>query len=153
MMEGRKDETFLMATSWVDYDFLDTYGMTLASGRSFNESYASDKDACIINESAFKDFKVGDIEKARFMEPRDSGKIHYLPVIGVVKNFNYESLRNPIGPYILKFQNENMYMGVLNCEVIGSELFQNHILLLRTSGKNLFQIIRCSIIFWMPILS
>ena len=31
MMEGRKDETFLMATSWVDYDFLETYGMTLAS--------------------------------------------------------------------------------------------------------------------------
>ena len=34
MMEGRKDETFLMATSWVDYDYLDTYGMTLVSGRS-----------------------------------------------------------------------------------------------------------------------
>ncbi len=51
MMEGRKDETFLMATSWVDYNFLDTYGMTLASGRSFNESFTSDKDACIINET------------------------------------------------------------------------------------------------------
>ena len=33
MMEGRKDETFLMATSWVDYDFLDTYGMTLDFGK------------------------------------------------------------------------------------------------------------------------
>ena len=48
MMEGRKDETFLMATSWVDYDFLETYGMTLVSGRSFKESFTSDKDACII---------------------------------------------------------------------------------------------------------
>jgi putative ABC transport system permease protein len=113
MMEGRKDETFLMTTSWVDYDFLATYGMTLASGRSFNESYSSDKDACIINESAFKDFKVGDIEKARFMEPRDSGKVHYLQIIGVVKNFNYESLRNPIGPYILKFQNDGMFWGYI----------------------------------------
>ncbi len=35
MIEGRKDETFLMATSWVDYDFLETYGMTLESGRAF----------------------------------------------------------------------------------------------------------------------
>jgi putative ABC transport system permease protein len=113
MMEGRKDETFLMATSWVDYDFLETYGMTLASGRSFNESFTSDKEACIINESAFKDFKITDIEKTRFMQPRDSGKVDYLPIIGVVKNFNYESLRNPIKPYILKFQNDNMLWGYI----------------------------------------
>jgi len=113
MMEGRKDETFLMATSWVDYNFLETYGMTLASGRSFNESFTSDKNACVINESALKDFKITDIEKTRFIEPRDSGKINYLPVIGVVKNFNYESLRNPIGPYILKLQNDNMLWGYI----------------------------------------
>lgn len=113
LMEGRKDETFLMSTSWVDYNFLDTYGMTLASGRSFNESFTSDKDACIINETAQKDYRVTDIEKTRFMEPQDSGQFHYLPVIGVVKNFNYESLRNPIGPYILKFQNDNMLWGYI----------------------------------------
>ncbi len=122
MLEGRKDETFLMATSWVDYDFLDTYGMTLASGRSFKESFTSDKDACVINESAQKDFKITDIDKARFMEPRDSGKINYLPVIGVVKNFNYESLRNPIKPYILKFQNDRMLWGYITVRLSA----QNH---------------------------
>ena len=119
MMEGRKDETFLMTTSWVDYNFLETYGMTLDSGRFFNESFTSDKDACIINESARKDFKITDIEKTRFMEPRDSGKINYLPVIGVVKNFNYESLRNPIGPYILKFQNDYMLWGYITVRLSG----------------------------------
>jgi putative ABC transport system permease protein len=113
MMEGRKDETFLIATSWVDYDFLDTYGMTLASGRSFNESFTSDKDACIINETALRDFKVGDIDKTRFMEPGDSNKVHYLPVIGVVKNFNFESLRNPINPYMLKLQDNNALWGYI----------------------------------------
>ncbi len=113
MIEGRKDETFLMTTSWVDYNFLDTYGMTLVSGRSFKESFTSDKNACMINESALKDFKISDIDKARFMEPRDSGKVNYLPVIGVVKNFNCESLRKPIGPYILKFQNDNMLWGYI----------------------------------------
>ena len=119
MMEGRKDETFLMTTSWVDYDFLATYGMSLVSGRTFNESFSSDKEACIVNESAVKDFKITDIEKTRFMEPRDSGKINYLPVIGVVKNFNYESLRNPIGPYILKFQNDNMLWGYITVRLSG----------------------------------
>jgi putative ABC transport system permease protein len=113
MMEGRKDESFLMVTAYVDNNFLDTYGMTLASGRSFNESFASDKDACVINESAVKDFRITDIEKTRFIEPRDSGKINYLPVIGVVKNFNFESLRNPIGPHIFKYQTDNNLWGYI----------------------------------------
>ena len=113
LIEGRKDETFLLATSWVDYNFLDTYGMTLVSGRSFNESFASDKDAVIINESARKDFKIADIEKTRFMTPHDSGKVTYQPIIGVVKNFNYESLRNPIRPYILRLQADNNLWGYI----------------------------------------
>ena len=113
LIEGRKDETFLMTTSYVDYNFLETYGMTLVSGRSFNESFTSDKDACIVNESAIKNFKITDPDKTRIMEPQDSGKVRYLPVIGVVKNFNYESLRNPISPYILKFQNDNMQWGYI----------------------------------------
>lgn len=112
-IEGRKDESFLMMTNWVDYNFLETWGMTLTSGRSFEESYTSDKDACLINETAVKDFGISEIQKTRFMEPQDSGKMNYLPVIGVVKNFNFESLRNPIGPYIFKFQNDGMLWGYL----------------------------------------
>ncbi len=44
MLEGRKDETFLLQTNWVDYDYLDTYGMTLASGRSFSEEFTTDRE-------------------------------------------------------------------------------------------------------------
>jgi len=113
-IEGRKDETFLMMTNWVDYNYLETYGMTLASGRSFNESYSTDNRACLINESAMKDFSITNIENTRFSEPGDSGKMSYLQVIGVVKNFNFESLRNPIGPYILKFQNDGMLWGYIS---------------------------------------
>jgi len=114
LIEGRKDETFLAVSNWVDYNFLETYGMTLVSGRSFNESYSSDKQACIINETARKDFNIKNIEEVRFMNPTDSGKIEYMPIIGVVKNFNFESLRNPIGPYILRFQNEGMMWGYIS---------------------------------------
>jgi len=114
LIEGRKDETFLAVSNWVDYNFLETYGMTLVSGRSFNESYSSDKQACMINETARKDFNITNIEEVRFMNPTDSGKIEYMPIIGVVKNFNFESLRNPIGPYILRFQNDGMLWGYIS---------------------------------------
>jgi len=116
-MEGRKDETFLMMTNWVDYNYLDTYGMTLVDGRAFNESFSSDKQACLINESARKDFSIKDLAATRFVQPGDSGKMEYLQVIGVVKNFNFESLRNPIGPYIFKFQNDNMICGYITVKL------------------------------------
>jgi putative ABC transport system permease protein len=112
-IEGRKDETFLIMTNWVDYNYLDTYGMKLTEGRFFNESFTTDKDACLINESAQKDFQITKMEGTRFVEPGDSGKLNYIPVIGVIQNFNFESLRNPIGPYIMKFQNDNMMWGYM----------------------------------------
>jgi putative ABC transport system permease protein len=112
-IDGRKDETFLMQTNWVDYNYLETYGITLVSGRSFDESFTTDKQACLINESAQKDFSIKNIENTRFAEPGDSGRMNYLQVIGVVRNFNFESLRNPVGPYIMKFQNEGMQWGYI----------------------------------------
>jgi putative ABC transport system permease protein len=112
-IEGRKDESFLIVTNWVDYNYLDTYGMTLVSGRFFNESYTTDKEACLVNESAIKNFGITDLQKTRFQEPGDSGKMNYLPILGIVKNFNFESLREPIQPYMFKFQNEGMMWGYL----------------------------------------
>lgn len=113
-MEGRKDESFLMQTNWVDQNYLATYGMELAAGRTFNESFTTDKDACIVNESAVKNFSITDFSKTRFLQPLDSGKVEYYPIIGVVKNFNFESLRNPIQPYVMRFQNERQLWGYIS---------------------------------------
>jgi putative ABC transport system permease protein len=113
MIEGRKDETILMATSWVDYDFLETYGMKLETGRSFSESFTTDKNACILNESAIKNFSITDLEKTRILRPGQNGP-ESLQIIGVVKNFNFESLRNPIQPYALMLQDENNSWGYIS---------------------------------------
>jgi putative ABC transport system permease protein len=117
MIEGRKDETFLMQTNWVDHDYLETYGMVLVSGRSFDESFTTDQQACLVNESVIKDFAITDLEKTRFMQPVETGKINYLQVIGVVKNFNFESLRNPIGPYLFLLKTNEMPGGYLTVKL------------------------------------
>ena len=116
MIEGRKDETLLMTSSWVDYDFLDTYGMKLVSGRSFDESFSSDKQACILNESSVKNFSITDLEKTRILRPGEKGP-ESIQIIGVVRNFNYESLRNPIQPYILLLQDENNSWGYITVKL------------------------------------
>ncbi len=116
-IEGRKDEAVIMATAWVDYDYLKTYGMSLVSGRFFDESYTSDQQACLVNEAAIKNFSITDVQGIRFFQPDDSGKMEYLPILGVVKNFNFKSLRNPIEPYILKFQNDGMLWGYVTVKI------------------------------------
>jgi len=112
-IEGRKEESFLMTTNWIDYDYIGTYGMTLAEGRNFDRNFATDSSACIINESAAKNFGITDISTTRFLAPREDGKMNYLNVIGIVKNFNFASLRNPIEPYVFCFKRDNILFGYL----------------------------------------
>jgi putative ABC transport system permease protein len=116
MIEGRKDETFLIQTNFIDCDYLETYGMTLASGRFFNESYTTDQQACILNESAVKNFSITDLEKTRLFQNGPSGP-EYSPIIGVVKDFNFESLRNSIQPYIFKFKTDDILWGYLTVKL------------------------------------
>lgn len=117
MLEGRKDETVLMQTNWVDYDFLATYGMTISSGRFFDESHTTDEEACLLNESAVRDFALKDIEQTRFIRPGENGEPDYLQVIGVVKDFNHESLRNPVQPYIICFKTNDFQWGYLTVKL------------------------------------
>lgn len=121
-MEGRKDENFLMQTNFVDYDYLTTYGMTISAGRAFSESFTTDKEACIINESAVKNFSITDFSKTRFMAPGNTGALVHIPVIGVIKNFNFESLRNPIQPYIIRFKTDDILYGYLTVRLSGNNI-------------------------------
>ncbi|MFZ0281101.1 MAG: FtsX-like permease family protein, partial [Bacteroidales bacterium] len=95
---------------------LDTYGMRLETGRVFNESFTTDRQVCILNESAMKNFNITDLEKTRILRPEENGPETY-PIIGVVKNFNFESLRNPIQPYVLLLQDENNYWGYISVRI------------------------------------
>jgi putative ABC transport system permease protein len=116
MLEGKKDETILLRTNWIDNDYLDTYGITLLSGRSFNEEYGTDKKSCIINEAAIKKYNL-DPGKTRIMEYLDSGKVEYLSIIGVVKDFTFESLRNQIGPFMFRCSPDNISFGYLTVKL------------------------------------
>jgi putative ABC transport system permease protein len=94
----------------VDHDYIKTFGIELAQGRDFNNAMLTDSNAMIINEAAVRIFGFGsnpigrkiteitDIEKKTTKD--------YI-VIGVVKNFNYESLRQNIGALCMKLQSDN----------------------------------------------
>jgi putative ABC transport system permease protein len=100
-----KDITVVIETNHVDYDYLNTYGIQLLSGRTFDKSITSDRNSCLINESAVKDFGITDIETTRFLNAGDSRK--YLQVIGVVRNFHFKSLHSQISPYLFRLNTDD----------------------------------------------
>jgi putative ABC transport system permease protein len=133
-IEGRKEESFLMTTNWIDYDYIDTYRMTLTKGRNFDKSFTTDSDACIINESAVKNFGITDIENTRFLVPNESGTFRYIQVIGIVKNFNFESLRNPIQPYVFAFKGNDNLWGYITVK-LSSQNYQQTITQIESRWK------------------
>ena len=116
MLEGKKDETIMMWTDLVDYNFLETYGIQLKSGRFFNKEFPADAQACLLNESALKKYNI-DPEKLRILGYRDSGKVDYHPIIGVVKDFVFESQRNQIAPFIFRLKSENDRYGYITVKI------------------------------------
>ncbi|MEP6513432.1 MAG: ABC transporter permease, partial [Parafilimonas sp.] len=88
-----------MQTWNTDYDYLKTMGIELKSGRNFSKDFGTDSTAVIINETTEKFLGYNDpIGKNIYTVPDASGKTTAYTIIGVAKNFNYESLHQPIGP-------------------------------------------------------
>jgi putative ABC transport system permease protein len=81
---------------FADYDFVKTYEIEIAEGRDFSREFGSDKDgAFLINETAAA--KLGWGEEALGKRIGYSDEV-MRPIVGVVKDFHYRSLKEVIGP-------------------------------------------------------
>lgn len=103
--EPTQNNTVSMQRWSVDEDYIPTLGMELLSGRNFDADRSTDKNTVILNEAAVQRFGFeepvgrsiqtfaighdGTIKNDEFLEYQ---------IIGVVKNFHYESLRQNIQP-------------------------------------------------------
>ena len=90
---------FDMQNWTIDYDYLKTIGIQLVKGRNFSRDFGSDSSAVIINETTAKILGNSDpIGKKIYTSIDAQGHTTALTVIGVVKNFNFESLHHDVGP-------------------------------------------------------
>lgn len=83
-----------------DYGFVPAYNMKMAAGRNFSEAFPTDTNNSIINEAAVKAFGWKSAEDAigkDLMYGGAKGK-----VIGVVKDFHFESLHQKIIPLLFQ---------------------------------------------------
>ncbi|WAC09920.1 ABC transporter permease [Dyadobacter pollutisoli] len=93
----------------VDYDFVKTMGLQIANGRPFQEEFPSDSAGIVINEAAAKVLGYADPVGKRIFGYEDAAltqKVTYT-IIGVVKNFHFESLKKNIGALSLVLYRSN----------------------------------------------
>jgi len=91
-----------MVQMWnVDVDYLKVMGIRLAEGRNFSPGLASDSQAAIINQTMARNMGL----KHPVGERINWGQGQGVPIIGVVEDFNYESVKQPIGPMVMMLGN------------------------------------------------
>ncbi|HTE11671.1 MAG TPA: FtsX-like permease family protein, partial [Chitinophagaceae bacterium] len=82
----------------VDYDYIRTLGMEIAKGRNFSKDFGADSTAIVINETTATLMALNDPVGKKIYTSDNNNKTISYTIIGVVKNFNFESLRQNIGP-------------------------------------------------------
>lgn len=105
-------ETSTNAETWiVDDHYIPTLGMEVIAGRNFSKDFPSDSSAIILNETAVRAFGfTGDPigERISLLKDNPDGSQDLRnqetrTVIGVVKDFNYESLHREVEPLSLLY--------------------------------------------------
>jgi putative ABC transport system permease protein len=93
----------LLASYFADWDHQAVMKFKLKEGRYFSRDLASDSTACLINESAVRElgWTLETAVGAQLVDfsGEESKKI---TVIGVVEDFNYESLKNQVRPLVIQ---------------------------------------------------
>lgn len=106
--EFRKDNALNMGQWQVDFDYLETLGLEMVDGRFFDQQFSTDSSAIILNETAAAILGFEDPLGQHLYLPKDNvqgqaqpGDFDEYTIVGVVKDFHWESLRENIGPLSL----------------------------------------------------
>jgi putative ABC transport system permease protein len=98
-----KEDIGVFTQKWqVDYDYLKTMGMHMIQGRYFSKDMASDSEAAVINKTM--------AEKLGLKNPigqRIENGWQKFTVIGVMEDFNFESMRQEVTPLCLVLSKYN----------------------------------------------
>ena len=97
------DGTETIAFSYLDVrpGFAKTLDIEVVTGRTFDPSRAADSSAVLINRAAAERLGWTSPEGHTLQQPGSDSPVR--PVIGIVENFHYQSLRQTVEPLVLRF--------------------------------------------------
>ncbi|WP_422006313.1 ABC transporter permease [Roseivirga pacifica] len=104
----------VVSQNWnVDHDYAEVFGLKMVEGRFFSEDMPTDSMAMVINQTAAKSFGIESLDDAIIGDFNEDGSaLDRYKVVGIFEDFHYESLREEIGPMILRLGQSNGYMGI-----------------------------------------
>ncbi len=87
----------------VDEDYIKTLNIKILNGRDFSSQMLTDSAAIIVNEAAIKQMAMTDPLTKTLYEPQDPSakRLKAYHIIGVIKDFNFNSLRENVSPIML----------------------------------------------------
>lgn len=106
--------TVLVNNWWADHDFIKTMEIRVLTGRDFDRSVISDSTGVVVNETLAKSFgyPAKDILNKTLGLTQEEGKIKEFHVIGVVQDFNFQSLHHRIEPLVIFIGGGHQYMSI-----------------------------------------
>ncbi|MFH6982853.1 ABC transporter permease [Marinoscillum luteum] len=109
MTEDSPDSPYLLMENSVSFGYAELMGLELVAGRLLSRQYASDSTAVVINETAARTlgYSVEEAVGKSFIDKDRDGTIRRMPIIGVVKDYNIQSLHRPIEPTMLRLMHGN----------------------------------------------
>ena len=96
--EDPEKNTYLLNQAQVSFDFPQALGVRLTKGHFFSREYGTDSTAILINEAAVKSLGYEDPIGKIILQPTGPHQFQKLKIIGVMKDFNIESMHKTITP-------------------------------------------------------
>ena len=123
---NRTQETSIIMQNWsVDHDFVQAMGMEIVTGRNFSLDFPTDSQGVILNEEAVRQWGLEDPIGKRVstfaggLSQDGNPKSKDYTVVGVVKDFHFESLKAKVSPLGLFIGNST---GNLALRLSGSDM-------------------------------
>ncbi|MCG8307945.1 MAG: ABC transporter permease, partial [Cytophagales bacterium] len=105
------EEDHIIGVYFADHEHVEVMGFELFEGRNFSRDFPSDSTAMLVNEAI--------VEAMGWKNPIGEKLISFngsepmeITVVGVLKDYNFESLRNDIGPIMIRLGNSGNDMTV-----------------------------------------
>ena len=120
-IKGGTDMTVETQLWMVDEDYIPTMGMSMVLGRNFSPEMPTDSNAIILNETAARQYGIAKNPLNRTVRYRAFfGGPGNFNVIGIVKDFNFTSVRTGVKPLVLV--NRHYDQGALNIRVAAGQI-------------------------------
>lgn len=97
--QAESEDTYVMRTATVDAGYFDTYDLRFVAGHGFNTATEAEREAgLVVNQATMRAMGWDTIDGKALYSGAAGAERH--PVVGVVEDFHFKALRDPIKPAV-----------------------------------------------------